>query len=89
MDPYLEGHWRDVHTRLIAYGADALQEQLPANLVARVAERVYIEVEEATTRTVYPDVQMVDDRTQRSAAGRASQSAGVAEPVLLELESEP
>ena len=62
MDPYLERHWRDVHTRLIAYGADALQEQLPVNLVARVEERVYIEVEEEARRTVYPDVQIVDDR---------------------------
>jgi hypothetical protein len=34
MDPYRERHWRDVHTRLIAYTADALQEQLPDNLVA-------------------------------------------------------
>lgn len=89
MDPYLERHWRDVHTRLIAYTADALQEQLPVHLVARVEERVYIEVEEVATRAVYPDVQIVEDRVRQSAARGAGPAAGVAEPIVLGLESEP
>ena len=25
MDPYLEAHWGDVHTRLIVYGSDYLR----------------------------------------------------------------
>ena len=29
MDPFLERHWEDVHTRLIGYIADALQPHQP------------------------------------------------------------
>lgn len=28
MDPYLEAHWRDVHTRLIVYASDQLRSQM-------------------------------------------------------------
>lgn len=42
MNPYLEDHWRDVHTRLTIYIADQLQERLPADLVARAEEKVAI-----------------------------------------------
>jgi len=43
MDPYLEAHWLDVHSRLVAYAADALNEVLPETLVARMEERVAVE----------------------------------------------
>ncbi len=43
MDPYLKAHWRDVHTRLMTYLCDQIQDQLPANLVARVEESVCYE----------------------------------------------
>ena len=33
MDPYLQQHWRDVHTRLILYACDQLESGLPAELV--------------------------------------------------------
>jgi hypothetical protein len=36
MDPYLEDHWRDVHTSLIIYIRDALQDVMPSALRARV-----------------------------------------------------
>src|SRR5688500_6037869 len=39
MDPYLEHHWLDVHTRLVTYAADWLNEHLPAELVATTEER--------------------------------------------------
>jgi hypothetical protein len=48
MDPYLEAHWRDVHARLVVYIRDALQENLPAGLRARVEERVVLENGERT-----------------------------------------
>lgn len=41
MDPYLERHWEDVHTRLIGYIADELQPQLSDDLIARMEEKVY------------------------------------------------
>ena len=36
MNPWLEPHWSDVHTRLIAYIIDALSPELPMDLSARV-----------------------------------------------------
>ena len=45
MDPYLEQFWPDVHASLIIYTRDQLEEQLPANLIARVEERVVFETE--------------------------------------------
>jgi hypothetical protein len=43
MDPYLEAHWHDVHTRLIARISDALNRVLPNDLVARTEERLSVE----------------------------------------------
>ena len=43
MDPYLQQHWRDVHTSLVIYARDQLQPGLPLHLVARVDERVLTE----------------------------------------------
>jgi len=45
MDPYLEGHWRDVHHRLVTYACDQIQTRLPPDLRARVEERVFLEAE--------------------------------------------
>jgi hypothetical protein len=38
MNPFFEQHWRDAHTMLIGCLHDALQERLPADLVARAEE---------------------------------------------------
>ena len=38
MDPYLEAHWGDVHTTLMVYARNQLNEQLPGDLAARVGE---------------------------------------------------
>ena len=35
MDPYLEAHWGDVHTRLIVYSGDQFRPQLPTDLANR------------------------------------------------------
>jgi hypothetical protein len=43
MDPYLERHWGDVHTRLIIYSSDRLRPFLPAELRPRIEERVFVE----------------------------------------------
>jgi hypothetical protein len=40
MNPFLERHWSDVHTKLIAYIADSIAEQIPPDLTARSDERV-------------------------------------------------
>jgi hypothetical protein len=68
MDPYLEQHWRDVHSSLVIYARDALQQLLPAGLVARVEERVFLEPEEGAARGMYPDVRVVEQSPASSAA---------------------
>jgi hypothetical protein len=84
LDPYLEAHWRDVHTALMIYARDAIQDQLPGDLFARVEEGVEID-SDAAIRTVSPDVQVVESRTGWSNAGPATALA-VAEPMVLPVE---
>ena len=43
MDPYLEQFWGDLHHTMINRLRAAIQKQLPADLVARVDERVVVE----------------------------------------------
>jgi Protein of unknown function (DUF4058) len=84
MDPYLEQHWRDVHSRLINYACDALQVLLPEGLIARVEERVFLEPEEGVGRGLCPDVRVV----VRSPGGSARESEGgvaLAEPLTIPL----
>jgi hypothetical protein len=59
MDPYLEGHWEDVHGRLIVYACDTLQPYLPDDLLARIEERVFVESDGARIRPIAPDVRIV------------------------------
>jgi hypothetical protein len=58
IDPYLEPHWLDVHSKLATYGADELNRVLPQSLVARVEERVAIETDWEVARLVGPDVRV-------------------------------
>jgi hypothetical protein len=50
MDPYLEPHWLDVRTSLVAATRRALNVDLPSDLVARVEERVAVESEDNSDR---------------------------------------
>jgi Protein of unknown function (DUF4058) len=89
MDPYLEQHWRDVHSRLIICACDALQMVLPEGLVARIEERVFLEPQEGVGLGTYPDVRVVE----RSPGGFALESEGgvvLAAPLTISLPaSEP
>ncbi len=62
MDPYLEAHWLDVHTKLVAYAADTLNTRLPDDLIARTEERVGIEADDTIDlpQTISPDVSVRD-----------------------------
>lgn len=89
MDPYMERRWRDVHASLMPYARDALQPQLPDDLIARIEESVQLDLsgEEAGRRN--PDVSVVETPgAQGGWSGRAPAPAGSAaavdEPVLLE-----
>ena len=88
MDPYLEAHWGDVHTTLIVYARNQLNAQLPDDLQARVEEDVAVTEGDEKTRTVYPDVSVVEKPgvPLGEAAGAA---VSVAEPIVVTVEDEP
>ncbi len=90
MDPYLERHWLDVHQSLVTYTRDALNDLLPADLLARTEERVLIDADAGLIRAVHPDVRVQETGGGPSvAAAHAGAGIAVAEPIVLELESEP
>ena len=60
MDPFLELHWGDVHSRLITYLSDALQPHLPDDLRARIEERVFVESDLGHSRLVIPGVRVFE-----------------------------
>src|SRR6266478_7262332 len=66
LDPYSEARWGDVHQRLITYAADQLGSQLPADLRARIEERVFVETEAEQIRRVVPDVHVAQYRQARA-----------------------
>ncbi len=88
MDPYLERHWEDVHTRLIGYVADAIQPQLSEDLIARMEEKVYVE-DEGETRRRKPDVRIVENPTPWQPEAGASATVIVDEPMQLEPLGDP
>ena len=91
MDPYLEAHWGDVHTRLVTYSGDQLQPQLPGDLVIRVEEYLAVETDEdGKPRGYYPDVRVTEHPNNGGRAGvRPASAVAVAEPVIVALSTEP
>jgi hypothetical protein len=90
MDPYLEAHWRDVHARLVIYACDSLQGVLPGPLRARVEESILLETPKGLgDHPLFPDVRVVEYTTKRGLETRPEGNIAVAEPVLVDVESEP
>jgi hypothetical protein len=89
MDPYLEAHWRDVHASLVIYIRDALQDQLPRELRARVEERVVLETPEGLTGGLFPDVRVVEFPTRPVAGATGQGGTTVAEPIIIDAEAGP
>ena len=91
MDPWLEGHWGDVHQRIVTYACDRIEPQLPPDLFARVEETMYIVSPTAEPGVARPDVAVVE--RPHGAGGGAIPAAGegvaVAEPVRVKLPVEP
>jgi hypothetical protein len=83
MDPYLEAHWRDVHTRLITYVSDQLQEQLPDGLLSRVEENVLIDFEDEGQLWSRPDVQVTENSSAKKNAASVTGPSNVATPVVI------
>src|SRR5271165_7441130 len=90
MDPYLEAHWRDVHARLIVYACDALQGLLPGSLRARVEETVLLETPTGVSdHVLIPDVRVVEYAPRPGSETRPGAGAVVAEPIVVDVDSEP
>jgi hypothetical protein len=93
MNPYLEAHWGDIHTRLMVYSANQLNAQLPPDLQTQIEEGVSVgEYGDRASRTVYPDVQVVERST--SAVGQSAEFGGstaviLAEPFVIALDDDP
>jgi hypothetical protein len=88
MDPYLEQFWGDLHHRLITYACDALQEELPGDLLARMDERVVVEPTAGTPRKIVPDVRVVEHGRREQPGLRASSGVAVAEPLVVRVEQD-
>jgi hypothetical protein len=97
MDPYLEAHWGDVHTRLIVYACDQLRGQMPGGLLVRAQEHVTVQIADsgngkaARRHGLYPDVRVVEHPAATAAQPATPPAAGavaVMEPLLVPVELE-
>src|SRR5438309_2151545 len=84
MDPYLERHWGDVHTRLITYASDQLNKALPRDLRARVEERVFVEFPD-DRRSIVPDVRILERAVPGRKSGAGATGVVTAEPLIVPL----
>jgi len=80
VDPYLEQHWGDIHTRLMVYISDQITDQLPRDLQARVEESVCIDLDEPP-RWFFPGVTVVEFPEIPSSSASSS-AVGVADAVI-------
>jgi hypothetical protein len=91
MDPYLEWHWGDVHTRLTTYASDQLATQLPSDLRVRVEEYVGVDEENGDAIAFRPDVGVEERRGvgERNVVAGEGAAVGVAERVVVSLALDP
>jgi hypothetical protein len=84
-------HWGDVHQSLVTYAREALQSSLPADLVARMEERVFIEREPDRIRRIVPDVHVATHPGWTAPAGSIPDAGdiAVAEPIVFDLSFDP
>lgn len=93
MNPYLEGHWGDVHARLTIYIADQLQDRLPAGLVARTEAQVAID-DTGERSYLRPDVQVAEPPSFHEPAGMLAGGSNrgspnePAGPLIIQVEPE-
>ena len=87
MNPFFEQQWRDAHTSLLTYFRDALQEQLPSDLVARAEEEVV--TIGAESKGYRPDVQVREPWTLKEPGSTEAASGPrppTTEPILVYVE---
>lgn len=92
MNPFIEQRWRDAHTMLVAYIRDALQEHLPADLVAGAEEEAVTIGAGKSPVTYRPDVQVREPWTLHepavSAVATKPPPTPATEPIRIFLEEE-
>jgi hypothetical protein len=91
MNPWLESHWGDVHTRLTTYASDQLQPLLPSGLRARIEEYVSVEFDEEDGQSpsrFAPDVRVIEHPGGAEASGGIA-TLVAAEPLLVRRIAEP
>jgi hypothetical protein len=84
MDPYLESpaHWADFHGHFVPQLAEAINERLPDNYVARIGEHVSVVMpvsEPPAAHSFFPDVSVLRS-TRDPASGVTSGGTAVATP---------
>ena len=85
MDPYLERHWPDVHGKLIIYAADALNANLPDELIVRTEERVAVGADDDEIRRFAPDLRAFDTGSTYGFTGSNGGTATMIAPYRLAL----
>ncbi len=88
MDPYLEQFWGDVHHTMITLARSAIQKQLPADLRARVDERIFVEPDEGKPRNIAPDVRVVERGRGSEHGAVAGNGVALAEPLVIHLDQD-
>lgn len=92
MNPFFERRWRDAHTSLITYLRDALQECLPADLIAGAEEEIVTIGSGQVATTYRPDVQVQEPGTLKQPGAAASvaipPTRPATEPIRVFLEEE-
>lgn len=94
MNPWLEAHWGDIHTRLTTYSCDAIQKQLPPDLYARVEEYLSVaglDDPSHKPRRIAPDVHISEQRgvAKSVAGGLAVEELTADEPLRVRRRSPP
>ena len=89
MNPYLECRWGSVHTALAVYIADALNEQLPGDLEAHVEESLSVSFADGKSRTIYPDVGVIERPADMGWQVESDSSVAVDEPCVVTLTDDP
>jgi hypothetical protein len=89
MDPFLEPHWLDVHTKLTTYAADSMNGRLPDDLIASVEERVSIESEFGEDEIFGPDVRVFEPPATSTTLVESPAGGVIAAPFRLVVRAEP
>jgi hypothetical protein len=92
MDPFIEARhlWGDFHDNLVVGLQQTIQDRLPAQYVARISERTFMEAEDPDLELILrhrlrPDVEVLKTNEAGYAPTSVSAGVAVADPALTEM----